>query len=89
MSSQEEDREKALKAWGINQAAVIFAALLSVALPLAWGWSTMSNPGGFGWDGLAKFWILSLLGIGAVGEFIRRMSNWELGEPICTWFWQK
>ena len=89
MGSQKDGREKALEEWGFNQAAVITAVLVSVILPLAWGWSTMSNTGGYGWVGLAKFWIVSLLGIGAVGEFIRRMSNWELGEPICKWFWQK
>jgi hypothetical protein len=86
VSWKAKEREKVQRGWNCTQAALLGAVLFSAFLPLAWGWT--SN-GEIGWAGYAKFVALSLLGLAAAGEFVRRISNWEFDEPVCKWIWQK
>jgi hypothetical protein len=86
MSWKYKVREKVERDWNYNQTAVLGAIFLSVALPLAWGWTSNDE---IGWKGYAKFAVVSVLGISFVGEAIRRYCNRSFGEIVCKWIWQK
>lgn len=86
---REMARERRRRDWNYCQIAVIGGVVLSIFLPMAWALEQPTATGGIGSIAWAR---MSLIGLGTVivgGEIVRRLNNWESGEPICKWFWQK
>jgi hypothetical protein len=82
-------RERVIGNWQISQAAAIFGLVLSVLMPFAWGWPEQVARGTMSWLDIVQTTALAWTACLGGGETIRRLSNWQFGQPVCKWIWQK
>ena len=80
--NEEMSREVALSQWRTHQVVLAVWLVLTVIMPLLWGWGQ-------------SFWValqtLLVLGLppALLAEFGRRQMNRAINEDACKWVWQK
>ncbi len=82
-------RERIMANWPVLQTVLLVGLAMSVIMPFSWGWPARVARGEMSWIEIARTTALVWACCLGWGEIIRRVSNRQLGEPLCKWIWQK
>lgn len=78
--------DAALEQWQMTQGVLSLVLILSVLMPLMWGWTSDNY---LGLQAVIQSFGITAMFCALVGELIRRWYNFQLGKPVCKWVWQK